>query len=111
LELYEAAYETAKADAERMCPSKTFQSATGIEGLGRKDTYWWIETQKELIVYFLEQIEEARKFGERVPEEASDTRNAVKDLIEGHEKSIERARTDQARYEKWLEEHGNETDM
>lgn len=111
LELYEAAYETAKADAERMCPSKTFQSATGIEGLGRKDTYWWIETQKELIVYFLEQIKEAQEFGERVPEEAPDTRNAVKDLIEGHEKSIERARTDQVRYEKWLEEHGNETDM
>ena len=46
-----------------------------------------------------------------MPEEASKTRKAIKHLIEGHEQAIERIRDDQARIEKWLEEHGNETDV
>ena len=110
LELQEAAYKTAKADAERLCPGKTFHSATGIKGLGRKDTYYWIKTQKKLVEHYLEQIREAQEFEETVPVEAPDTQEAVKKLIAEHKKTLERCRTEQARYEKWLEEHGNETD-
>ncbi|RHZ58989.1 hypothetical protein CDV55_101917 [Aspergillus turcosus] len=35
--IYQKAYEAAQADAERLCPGRTFQSATGVASLGRME--------------------------------------------------------------------------
>ncbi|EAW13683.1 uncharacterized protein ACLA_044030 [Aspergillus clavatus NRRL 1] len=45
--IYQQAYEATKVDAERLCPGKTFTSATGIASLGRRETVTSINVFKE----------------------------------------------------------------
>ncbi|KAJ9143295.1 hypothetical protein NKR23_g6666 [Pleurostoma richardsiae] len=105
--VYQKAYEASKADAERLCPGKTFESATGIKSLGRKDTLSSIQDQKDIIFRMERELEKTREWLAQVPQNAVKTRETVTNDIKGYEEGIDGARKSKERDEKWLAEHGN----
>lgn len=54
--IYQQAYEATKVDAERLCPGKTFTSATGIASLGRRETVTSINVFKEVVATIQEDL-------------------------------------------------------
>lgn len=107
LAIYEAALAASRADAERLCPGRTFTEATGIKSLGRRDTLTQIEDEKDTIRHYEAWIKEVRDFAATVPREAHKAVEEVEREIADLEKTLERCRKDLVRYQKWLEEHGN----
>ncbi|KAJ9390866.1 hypothetical protein DTO063F5_1310 [Paecilomyces variotii] len=105
--IYRMAYEAAKADAERMCPGKTFQSATGIKSLGRQDTVTSIQFHKDAVVSLQQGVQELREWAAQLPEDAKKAREMIENDIQQHERSIKNMRDMQKRAEDWLEQHGN----
>ncbi|KAL1608187.1 hypothetical protein SLS60_003126 [Paraconiothyrium brasiliense] len=107
LDIYEKAFAASKAEAERLCPGRTFQQATGIKSLGRQDTLASIASQKGVIEYYERYIQGVRKFAETVPQDAPTAVAAVENGIKEIEKSLNSSRDRLKRTETWLAEHGN----
>ncbi|KAL1870047.1 hypothetical protein Plec18167_007565 [Paecilomyces lecythidis] len=105
--IYRTAYEEARADAERLCPGKTFQSATGIKSLGRQDTKTRIQFHKDLVIVLQRDIQEVREWAAQLPEDAKTAREMVENDIQQQERSIKNMRNMQKAAEDWLEKHGN----
>ncbi|KXT12214.1 hypothetical protein AC579_3445 [Pseudocercospora musae] len=105
--VYSKAYEAAKADAERLCPGRTFEQATGIESLGRKDTLWNIESQKYWIEYGKKELEKVQTWAKQLPENVPNTMVLVDHAIKSNERSLKSAQNMLKRHEEWLAEHGN----
>ncbi|KAH8893912.1 hypothetical protein GQ53DRAFT_745336 [Thozetella sp. PMI_491] len=105
--VYQKAYDAAKADAERLCPGKTFQSATGIKSLGRIDTLTNIELQKEAVASMEKELAQLREWAKQVPDGATEARDAIAGDVEGLESGIKSGQGTIERLEKWVAEHGN----
>ncbi|KAJ4353779.1 uncharacterized protein N0V89_005509 [Didymosphaeria variabile] len=107
LDVYDQAFAASKAEAERLCPGRTFQEATGIKSLGRRDTLASIASQREVIEYYERYIQCVRDFAETVPQDAPVAVAAVENEIKEIEKPLKSSREGLKRTETWLAEHGN----
>ncbi len=66
LAVYKKAYEGSKAEAERLCSGRTFQSATGLKTIG-PDTLTSIEELSKTIAQMEQDLENTRVWAARVP--------------------------------------------
>ncbi|EOO00455.1 hypothetical protein UCRPA7_4048 [Phaeoacremonium minimum UCRPA7] len=105
--VYQQAYEASKADADRLCPGRTFESATGIKSLGRQDTLTSIQNQDEVIARLQIELEQIREWAEQIPKDATKTKEQVGYEVDELERSIDRAQQSKKMHEDWLAEHGN----
>jgi hypothetical protein len=106
--IYQKAYEAARADAERLCPGRTFQSATGIASLGRVDTVTSIQDQKATMGMMERELEALRDWALQLPDEAVQAKKLVEEEVESHERAIEFGKEIIQRDEASLAEHGNQ---
>ncbi|KAF4163743.1 hypothetical protein CNMCM6936_000455 [Aspergillus lentulus] len=106
--IYQKAYEAALADAERLCPGRTFQSATGITSLGRVDTVASIRDQKASMAMMERELEALRDWALRLPDEAIQAKKLVEEEVESHERAIKFGREMIQRDEASLTEHSNQ---
>jgi hypothetical protein len=107
LEVYEQAFAASKAEAERLCPGRTFQEATGIESLGRQDTLTQIASRKEVVEFCVSHVRSLREFASTVPSDATKTTAEIDREIQQNEISLKRSQEELEKFEKWLAEHGN----
>jgi hypothetical protein len=108
LALLEKALAASTADAERLCPGRSFAEATGIKSLGGSSTGVEVQVHEELIRYFERYIREVREFGAKVPKEAVEATEAVEKEVRGIEEAIAGCRRDIERAVKWVAEHGED---
>ncbi|CAI6311710.1 unnamed protein product [Periconia digitata] len=107
VEVYKKAFQASKADAQRLCPGRTFEEATGIKSLGRRDTLTQIGSDKEIIEYYERIIPSMRSFASTIPQAAKRAVTQIEKKISDCEKSLQSTRTSLERNEKWLAEKGN----
>ena len=105
--VYQKAYDAAKADAERLCPGRTFEAATGIKSLGRQDTVTSIQRQKEALDYLQRELARTKTWASHLPDSAVGTKEKVHYAVQEFERSITSAQESLKRQEDWLAEHGN----
>ncbi|KAF7167586.1 hypothetical protein CNMCM5623_000892 [Aspergillus felis] len=106
--IYQKAYEAARADAERLCPGRTFQSATGIASLGRMDTVTSIREQKDTMAMMQRELEALRNWALQLPDGAIQAKKLVEEEeVERYERGIKGGKEMLQRYETSLAEHGN----
>ncbi|GIJ90925.1 hypothetical protein Asppvi_009890 [Aspergillus pseudoviridinutans] len=105
--IYQKAYEAARADAERLCPGRTFQSATGIASLGRMDTVTSIREQKDTMAMVQRELEALREWALQLPDGAIQAKKLVEKEVERYERGIKGGKKMLQRYEASLAEHGN----
>ncbi|GAD92276.1 hypothetical protein NFIA_095430 [Paecilomyces variotii No. 5] len=101
------AYEAAKADAERLCPGKSFASATGIKSLGQQDTKTRVQFHRDAVISIERDIQELREWAAQLPEEAMNARERVERDIQVQERALKDMRHMQKTAERWLEKQGN----
>jgi predicted GNAT family N-acyltransferase len=106
--VYQKAYEAALADAERLCPGRTFQSATGIASLGRVDMVTSIRDQKASMAMMERELEALRDWALQLPDEALQAKKLVEEEVESHKRAIEFGKEIIQRDEASLAEHGNQ---
>lgn len=111
LVIYEQAFRDSEAEAEQLCPGRTFHEATGIKSLGRQDTLTWTALNKEVnervINSVLIYVQNIHAFRATVPQDASEAAAAVDREIEQNERELRRCREELKRLERSLAEHGN----
>lgn len=107
LQIHEEAFEAGKAEAEHMCPGKSFQEVTGIRSLGRQDMLTTIASEKETVESLATHIAAIHAFAASVPRDALDARIEVEIEIGMSKKSLDEARERLKRSEKHFAEHGN----
>jgi hypothetical protein len=107
LAINEKAFAASKADAERLCPGRSFKDVTGHESLGPHTTLSVLTSQREGLEESLRYIRILGEFAATIPPSAPDALAAVEREIKDMEDSLIRSREDIARSEKWLAEHGN----
>lgn len=107
--VYQAAYEASTADANRLCPGRTFEQATGIKSLGRCDTKTNIEHSKYSIECTKGEIQKLKDWTTQLPEgqDLPKTRQLIEHEIAENEKSLINSRKGLERSENCLAEHGN----
>ncbi|EME43593.1 hypothetical protein DOTSEDRAFT_72830 [Dothistroma septosporum NZE10] len=104
--IYTRALEAAKADAERLCPGRSFQDIKALP-MGPQSTMERIEHTRSWMESSRKEAERVRQWAEEVPEEAVKTRELVQEWIGRHEGHMERNREEIERLEKWRGEHGD----
>ncbi len=109
-EVYEKAYQAAKADAERLCPGRTFYEATGRRSLGRQDTLTQIESTKKTIKVIEKFGEVLSEFAATIPDTAPQTKERVQKEIERNNESVKKVQQDLERLETSLAKDGNRDD-
>ncbi|RHZ59259.1 uncharacterized protein CDV56_106248 [Aspergillus thermomutatus] len=106
--IYQKAYKASQADAERLCPGRTFQSATGITSLGRKDTVTSIRDQKDCMAMMQVELEAIKNWVLQLPDGAIQANKLVEEEVEKYERAIDSGKEMLQRYEASLAEHGNQ---
>ncbi|GIK06693.1 hypothetical protein Aspvir_002343 [Aspergillus viridinutans] len=106
--IYQKAYEAARADADRLCPGRTFQSATGIASLGRMDTVTSIREQKDTMAMMQRELEALRDWALQLPDSAIQAKKLVEEEVERYQPGIKNGKEMLQRYEASLAEHGNQ---
>jgi hypothetical protein len=81
-DIYSQAYEASKLDAERLCPGKTFTSATGWAPLDRKDSpLLQLENLEKSQENMLDDLGKFQDLLQLVPEAAPKVREDIEYLI------------------------------
>ncbi|EAW19923.1 uncharacterized protein NFIA_095430 [Aspergillus fischeri NRRL 181] len=106
--IYQKAYEAALSEAERLCPGRTFQSATGNASLGRVDTVTSIRDQKASMGMMERELEALRDWALQLPDEAVQAKKLVEDEVESRERAIKFGKEMIQRDEASLAKHGNQ---
>ncbi|WPG99961.1 Hypothetical protein R9X50_00278400 [Acrodontium crateriforme] len=105
--VYAKAYTAALADAERLCPGQTFESATGIKSLGRRPISEDIRMKEVSMKKANDEILRLNEWAAQLPEDAIMARKAVDVEIEQNRKSIERTERELVRSRQWYATHGD----
>lgn len=104
---YEAAFQASKADAEHLCPGRTFQEATGRRRLGGQDTLDKMEMNEGLLTFYSNELQSVRKFAETVPQDVPQTREMVEKHVQEMEDGVKKTTLSLEGHRKHLAEHGN----
>lgn len=87
--LYEKAFAASLVDTQRLCPGKTFESATGIQSLDGPSQAQQLERQREHLDYLKKHVEQLREFLTHIPDDAVKTRRDVEAKVKHEEDDIE----------------------
>ena len=104
--VYRKAYEASKADAERLCPGRTLESATGIKHLGVGGDLYHARWVIHMIAYTGDQLVAIQEWATLIPEGAGKAHEKVRLEIERLSRDYKNALREKESSQRLLAQYG-----